>query len=100
MDVELWRGDNKEAYTNVPHIIKQHSPTGFEWGYNGSGPADLALNILYQFIGYEAQKLYHEFKDDFIAVAPRNGTTIPGYVIVAWLQERGYLKDAERLEDF
>ncbi len=23
-----------------------HSPTGFEWGYQGSGPADLALAIL------------------------------------------------------
>ncbi len=23
-----------------------HSPSGFEWGYGGSGPADLALNIL------------------------------------------------------
>ena len=23
-----------------------HSPIGFEWGYGGSGPADLALNIL------------------------------------------------------
>jgi hypothetical protein len=26
--------------------IVYHSPTGFEWGYAGSGPADLALNIL------------------------------------------------------
>jgi hypothetical protein len=23
-----------------------HSPTGYEWGYGGSGPADLSLNIL------------------------------------------------------
>lgn len=23
-----------------------HSPTGFEWGYGGSGPAQLALAIL------------------------------------------------------
>jgi len=25
-----------------------HSPTGFEWGYGGSGPAQLALAILRQ----------------------------------------------------
>lgn len=31
--------------TNVPHLVVQHSPTGFECGYGGSGPADLALNI-------------------------------------------------------
>src|SRR5512135_81505 len=27
------------------HLVK-HSPTGFSWGYGGSGPADLALSIL------------------------------------------------------
>lgn len=26
--------------------IDYHSPDGFEWGYGGSGPADLALSIL------------------------------------------------------
>jgi len=34
-----------EVSTNVPHHIVHHSPTGFEWGYGGSGPADLALNL-------------------------------------------------------
>lgn len=33
-------------WTNVPHICIDHSPTGYEWGYAGSGPADLALNIV------------------------------------------------------
>ncbi len=32
--------------TNVPRLVIHHSPDGFEWGYGGSGPADLALNIL------------------------------------------------------
>lgn len=27
--------------------IANHSPTGFEWGYSGSGPAQLALAILH-----------------------------------------------------
>lgn len=31
--------------TNVPHLCCHHSPTGFEIGYPGSGPADLALNL-------------------------------------------------------
>ena len=26
--------------------LENHSPTGFEWGYGGSGPAQLALAIL------------------------------------------------------
>ncbi|MCK5640871.1 MAG: hypothetical protein KAJ19_08740 [Gammaproteobacteria bacterium] len=31
--------------TNVRHSIVYHSPDGFEWGYAGSGPAELALNL-------------------------------------------------------
>lgn len=32
----------------LKHLVV-HSPTGFEWGYGGSGPADLALSILGDF---------------------------------------------------
>jgi hypothetical protein len=32
--------------TNVPWVVVQHSPSGFSWGYGGSGPADLALNTV------------------------------------------------------
>ena len=31
--------------TNVPYLVLHHSPTGFAWGFNGSGPTDLALNL-------------------------------------------------------
>jgi hypothetical protein len=31
-----------------------HSPTGFNWGYGGSGPADLALSILCHALGVPA----------------------------------------------
>jgi Family of unknown function (DUF6166) len=34
--------------------IANHSPDGFEWGYGGSGPAQLALAILADHIGPEA----------------------------------------------
>lgn len=30
----------------LPHRVICHSPSGFDWGYGGSGPAELALNIL------------------------------------------------------
>ena len=32
-----------------------HSPTGFEWGYGGSGPAQLALAILADHLGNDEQ---------------------------------------------
>jgi hypothetical protein len=28
------------VFVNIPQTIVDHSPSGFEWGYGGSGPAD------------------------------------------------------------
>ena len=41
-----------------------HSPTGFEWGYGGSGPAQLALAVLADHFDEddEAVVLHQEFK--------------------------------------
>jgi len=41
-----------------------HSPTGFNWGYGGSGPAQLALAILADHLGNDqvAESLHQEFK--------------------------------------
>jgi len=51
----------------LKHYIR-HSPTGFEWGYAGSGPADLALSILWNFLGKEPSRiLYMDFKTRFVA---------------------------------
>jgi hypothetical protein len=41
--------ESGERY-DLPHVVK-HSPTGMEWGYAGSGPADLARSILIDAIG-------------------------------------------------
>jgi len=76
--------------TNVPHRIKKHSPTGMEWGYGGSGPADFALNILSVFIGQEAAErngLYQSFKFDIIAKQPQEGGTITNAEIKEWLDK-------------
>jgi len=52
-----------------------HSPTGFEWGYGGSGPAQLALALLADHFGDDAQALanYQAFKRAVIASLPHNG---------------------------
>ncbi len=44
--------------------LHNHSPTGFEWGYGGSGPAQLALALLADALGDDdlAQGHYQEFK--------------------------------------
>jgi hypothetical protein len=38
----------------LPHHVK-HSPTGFTWGYHGSGPAELARCILIAVLGAKAR---------------------------------------------
>lgn len=49
--------------------LRNHSPTGFAWGYGGSGPAQLALAILMDATGEQALALrfYQEFKFYFVA---------------------------------
>lgn len=81
-----------EAYTGVlvdgvplPHRIVRHSPTGFEFGYGGSGPADLALNILALFIPeHEADLLHQDFKRAFIVPA-YPGAVLPVSAIRTWI---------------
>lgn len=48
--------------------LRSHSPTGFSWGYGGSGPAQTALAILLEIFGKEtALSNYQSFKSDCIA---------------------------------
>lgn len=51
--------------------VRKHSPAGFEWGYAGSGPAQLALAILLEetTMGLAAS-LYMRFKFKVIAKLP------------------------------
>ena len=48
--------------------VRQHSPTGFAWGYGGSGPAQLALALLLDATGSEllALRHYQKFKRQFL----------------------------------
>lgn len=42
------------AVARLPHYVK-HSPTGFSWGFAGSGPADLARSLLIDALGDSAR---------------------------------------------
>lgn len=54
--------------TPLKHHV-YHSPTGFCWGYGGSGPADLALSILWDFFGAEPiTEMYMDFKWNYVAI--------------------------------
>src|SRR6185295_16253649 len=66
-----------------------HSPSGFEWGYGGSGPAQLALAILADHLTDDRQALdiYQRFKWTIIAELPRkNDWKLTSQVIDTVLQ--------------
>jgi hypothetical protein len=83
--VLLTANDGRAVY-RVPHCV-YHSPGGFETGYAGSGPADLALAILADYYcadpkeialalrgavlgdtnAYRAIRFHHEFKFEVVA---------------------------------
>jgi len=80
--------DGNPAVLDPRTDVRNHSPTGLEWGYAGSGPAQLALAVLVDALleplgavsklnperrAAEAQalQLYHSFKFDRIAELPR-----------------------------
>ncbi len=99
----------------VRHMIV-HSPSGMAWGFNGSGPADLALSILADYLDeadaipaherYDhavareiqhtrAWVLHQDFKRHFIAPLDEGaGWTITGTTIGDWLAPR--LPEVER----
>ena len=55
-----------------------HSPTGFEWGYGGSGPAQLALALLADHLGDDerAVALHQSFKFALVAKLPNRGWSL------------------------
>lgn len=51
--------------------VFNHSSDGLNWGYGGSGPAQLALAILLEFTGVDtALKLYQYFKWEVVSKLP------------------------------
>ena len=49
--------------------VVQHSPDGFQWGYGGSGPAQLAAAILYETTNNPelTRRYYQDFKFDHVS---------------------------------
>lgn len=68
-------GQTISKYTLDPRLnLRNHSPDGFECGYLGSGPSQLALAILADLYGPEKAlegAAYQDFKARVIAHLPR-----------------------------
>jgi len=97
--------DGFAVWTNVQGVVAHHaSDGGFEWGYGGSGPSDLALNILQAVLDYFpnhdrgemvecwrgqcfqlAWDLHQKFKFDFLMGMDKQGGIISWDGICVWL---------------
>lgn len=102
------RAGDGDVAVNVPLYVVHHSPTGWEWGYGGSGPADLALNTVQHILlsmGYSGRvtkainwykppvmpifvltsQIYQAFKFKFVAPIPFAGGTVPYADMTQWI---------------
>ncbi len=81
--------DSKKLNPVRSQKVYNHSPDGFNWGYGGSGPAQLALAILLKFTDKDtALRLHQEFKWDIIAKLPQKDFEI-NIDIKKWIKARG-----------
>lgn len=73
------------------HDLRNHSPDGFQWGYGGSGPAQLALALLCDALGDDkaAVRLYQRFKFGVIAQLGRDEWTMTASGIRALAAQYG-----------
>jgi len=73
--VTVWEEGRPSLLDSTPsQRLRNHSPSGFDWGYGGSGPAQLALALLLDFSGDEELALKHHqaFKARVIASLPQD----------------------------
>lgn len=67
--------------------LHNHSPDGFSWGFGGSGPAQLALALLLEYLPPElATRWYQEFKWAILSHIPMESDfDFDDKVIKEWL---------------
>ena len=105
-DSVVWGHQGTEVFIDgvalTPHrsqALKNHSPKGFAWGYNGSGPAQLALAMLLAAGATERQAidLYQDYQSEVIArLTDHQGFVLLGHDIIKWLNTATHLVGATR----
>ena len=75
----------EELLPDLSQRVYNHSPDGFNWGYGGSGPAQLALALLMHFEAETFARMYYQqFKWDVLAGLPPR-FTLPVQTVVDWI---------------
>lgn len=90
--------DGKKLSPKKSQQVINHSPDGFNWGYSGSGPAQLSLAILLEITDIDiAKRLYQAFKWEFITNLSKNDFTLV-ININKWLKMKKYNKEKKNNE--
>ena len=67
-----------------------HSAEGFSWGFQGDGPMELAMCILWDFLGHEPHPaLYRKFLEDYVLRWEHNDWSLSSDAIEDWLEANG-----------
>lgn len=80
--------DGRTQKLNPRLDLWNHSPTGFSWGYGGSGPAQLALALIADATQDDAIAMHHyqQFKWDVIAKLDQDENwTLTQQFIIDWI---------------
>ena len=92
--------ENRSTYFLTPErsqAIRNHSPDGFNWGYAGSGPAQLALGLLLEVTNNEQLAIahYNDFTYEVIGAVESQETDweLEESQILEWLANRGVTLD-------
>ena len=75
----LVHADGREPRPLDPRLdLRRHSETGLEWGYAGSGPAQLALGLAADVLGDDerAQDIYQKLKFKLVGRLPKDGWSL------------------------
>lgn len=93
----LARIESSEHPTRRPlRHIEVHSPDGFEWGFNGNGPADLAHAVLADHLGVEPTTAVRlMFRDQIVAAFPQDRFYAPASLIGGWVAAHRDVIDRE-----
>jgi|WetSurMetagenome_2_1015567.scaffolds.fasta_scaffold1227658_2 hypothetical protein len=83
--------DGKTIDPGPSQKLCNHSPDGFEWGYLGSGPAQLSLAILLRLAGREfALSNYQRFKEEVISkLMQGSDIQIDTSAVRDWINSKG-----------
>jgi hypothetical protein len=91
--------DGQKLPEHVSQRVYNHSPDGFNWGYAGSGPAQLALAIMLEVMPASAPDLYQQFKMDVISKLPQGDFTLKGKDVIEWLMGQPLAKTCGGKDD-